>query len=102
MKLALQALQAVTVEFLGVLLVVWMLFGFASWGLSSATGRKPQWNQTVANVLVTWKNCLAEAMPQASADNPERSAYVAQRLDHYGQLFGTASRNFFDETFNVQ
>jgi hypothetical protein len=55
MKLFLQGVQAVTVELLGVLVVVWSLFGFASWGLKSAAGAEPAWNRTLAAAVSAWK-----------------------------------------------
>ena len=63
MKIVLQGMQAVTVEFLGVVLAVWLLFGCASWGLgrsgSSATedllsirpvAHKADFNRTVEKI----------------------------------------------------
>jgi hypothetical protein len=100
MKIALQALQAVTVEFFGVVLVVWMLFGFASWGLASVRGNEPQLNHTLADAFDAMKTRAMTVLPSPAPD-PERSAFVAQRLDHYSHILGTASKNLLADTIQI-
>lgn len=101
MKLMVQATQAVAVELLGVLLVVWMLFGFASWGLQSATGQGTSWNRQLADALSSRTSLgnhsaaphRISARSADKAEEDERIRYVAQRLDHYGRVLKIVSRN---------
>ncbi|MGE0755581.1 MAG: hypothetical protein AB7F89_16960 [Pirellulaceae bacterium] len=94
MKLFVQAIQAVIVELAGVLVVVWMLFGFAAWGLQSATGNKPDWHRRAASYVMRWLPDRAEMAPaRPSTTEAQRVAFVAQRLDHYGHVLGTLSQN---------
>ena len=49
MKIMFQGIQAVTVELTGVLLVVWLLFGCASWGVRTVAGERAEWNHNYSS-----------------------------------------------------
>lgn len=97
MKLVVQAVQAVTMELIGVLLVIWMLFGFASWGLQSAAETTSNRDRKVSEVLGIWTARWTETVSSPRPRESERTAYVAERLDHYGQLFSMASKNLVSD-----
>jgi hypothetical protein len=101
-KLFLEAVQAVTVELLGVVLVVWSLFGFASWGLKSAAGSEPTWNRSVAGSVESWTSSFSRSAGLAPPSAEVRSEYVAQRLERYGQLLGTAAKNVWRASCRTQ
>ena len=51
MKIVWDGFRAVTVELIGVLLVVWLLFGCASWGLRGAVGERTSWTKQASDLL---------------------------------------------------
>src|SRR5262245_20514104 len=95
MKLFLQALQTVTVQALGVLFVVWMLFGFASWSLHS-TGGSQTWKQQVTAVKPA--PVVQTRLEQARLEQ-QRTEYVARQLTRYGRMLDTASKRMWHRTW---
>ena len=95
MKLFLQALQTVTVEALGVLFIVWMLFGFASWSLRSTGGSQILKQPVTAAKTVP---VVRTRLEQARLDQ-QRTAYVARQLDRYGRMLDTASKQMWRRTW---
>jgi hypothetical protein len=94
MKLLIEAVQTVTVELLGVLLVVATLFGCASFGLRAAAGENQEWTAT----LESW-TARASAILPSPPPVAERADYVARRLDHYGFLLGDVSQDLWHSTW---
>ena len=65
MKIICQALQAVTVEFTGILLIVWLVFGCASWGIRTASSERGEWSHEFSTMLNSVDSQLTEMMPQS-------------------------------------
>lgn len=90
MRMIWQAIQAVTVEVMGVGAVIFMLFGAAGWTVESA-GVQPK-----QEVDRAWK-WVQETTDQVTATikpnlTPEqRQQFTAERLDYYGHLYGEAT-----------
>jgi hypothetical protein len=88
-----QAIRAVTVEVLGVGAVIFMLFGAAGWTVERV-GAPPlpdvdqawEWLQEKSDGLT------ASIKPNLPADQRER--FAADRLDHYGHLYGDAAGSY--------
>ncbi len=97
MKRLFQGIQAVTVELLGVLLVVWMLFGFTAMGLHSASGQPPTLGTNFSQSLIAWKAQLSTRLFRKSPPNAERQQFVANRLGHFSQTYSLAARNHIDQ-----
>lgn len=79
-----KAVQAVTVELVGVLLVVWMLFGFTALGLHSVSGQPPRLPLELTERFAAWKGNLVAAVPDRWPD-VQRERYVAERLNFYSR-----------------
>jgi hypothetical protein len=65
MKIMFQALQAVTVELTGILLIVWLLFGCASWGIRTTTSEYGDWNGHAPAILNNLNSQVTEVIPVA-------------------------------------
>jgi hypothetical protein len=105
MKLFIQAVQTVTVELAGVVLVVWLLFGFASWGLRSAMGgglaidRRPA---AATAAPSTPARAQIAGAPVAGVSDQERAEFVARTLGRYGRMLGSASENLLREVSRIE
>ena len=87
-----KAVQAVTVELVGVLLVVWMLFGFTALGLHSVSGQPPRLPLELSERFAAWKgNLVAAAVPDRLPD-VQRERYVAERLNFYSQTYAEVAK----------
>lgn len=85
MRVLSQAIRAVVIEMLGVVLVLWLLFGTAAWTVSSyssAPSVTPTSNTLVIegmlNDMLSWTE-----LPAKSKDSEE----VARVLDHYSAAY---------------
>jgi hypothetical protein len=94
-------IRAVTVELLGVLLVVWMLFGFTALGLHSASGQPPTLSADLARQFETWRGQIKNRLTQHLPPESQREQFVANRLTHYSRSYSQAARNHLDELFAV-
>ncbi len=93
MRMIWQAIQAVTVEVMGVGAVIFMLFGAAGWTVESA-GVQPQ-----QEVDRAWKwfqattdQVTATIKPNLTAE--QREQFTAERLEYYGHLYGEATSGY--------
>lgn len=86
MRLLFQATRAVTVELIGVLAFVWLLFSATTWTMS-ATGTAPEspWRE--------WGPALRQHVASVvSPPTAEQQQYTQDTLDRYGERYkkGTA------------
>ena len=92
MRILWQALRATTIESLGILLVVWLLFGAPTWAFQWAV------DPSVGNVAVsTWFGSLQESIARtlASTDADEdRIRYADEKLDFYSQVYRHAATGY--------
>lgn len=97
MRMIWQAVRAVTIEVMGVGVVIFMLFGAAGWTVESA-GVQPkqeverawQWVQD------TTDDVAASIKPKLTDD--ERQRFAEDRLDYYSQLYGEAANSYASQT----
>ena len=68
MKILCQALQAVTVEFTGILLIVWLVFGCASWGIRTVSSERGDWSHEFSTMLNSVDSQLTEMIPQSPTE----------------------------------
>jgi hypothetical protein len=101
MKRFCKGVQAVTVELLGVLCVVWMLFGFTAMGLHSVSGQPPALADGLSRKWTAWKEELStRGLRKAPADSV-RQQYVANRLGFFSETYSMAARNHIDELWSA-
>jgi hypothetical protein len=100
MKRLCQGIQAVTVELLGVLMVVGMLFGFTAMGLHSVSGQPPELGSAVTAQLSTWKDELSNRILRKSPRDEVRERYVANRLGYFSKTYSVAARHHVDRIIN--
>lgn len=93
MKRLFQGIQAVTVELLGVLLVVGMLFGFTAMGLHSVSGQPPTLGSTVTQQLGAWKDQISTRLLRKDPPDAVRQRYVANRLGYFSKTYSVAARH---------
>lgn len=93
MRLIWKAIRAVTVETIGVVAVVWILFAAAGWTMQSAgveprqeAGRAWNWFGEVAGDI--------GASVKPTLDGDEREQYVEQRLAHYSRAYKQAAGHY--------
>ena len=86
-----------TVEMLGVLMVVGMLFGFTALGLHSVSGQPPTLGSQVSQQLFIWKEQISNRLFRTAQPDPVRQRYVANRLAYYSQSYSVAARNHLDQ-----
>ena len=84
------AVRAVVVELLGVLLVLWLLFGTASWTLECAGVSQ----ETTSGLLASFRNPIV-GPSKSDAGQESVSEDVAQRLDHYSRMYRRAATSYF-------
>ncbi len=78
MRLTWKAFQAVSVEMIGVVAVLWLLFGVAGW----TTRSRPAAATRVSPA------------PPAAAAAAQRVEYTGARLDHYSRQYRHAASGF--------
>jgi hypothetical protein len=88
-----QAIRAVTVEVMGVGAVIFMLFSAAGWTVESA-GVQPrqELDRAWKWLQETSDDVTASIKPNLTAD--QRQRFAAQRLDHYGRIYGEAAGGY--------
>ncbi len=91
MRMIWQAIRAVTVEVMGVGVVIFLLFGAAGWTVESA-GVEPrqQVDRAWKWLQETTDHLTATVKPNMTAD--QRQRFAAERLDYYGHLYGKAAQ----------
>ena len=86
-----RALRAATIETLGVVLVVILVFGLPTWSLQQAA-------DTPTNTAAIW-NWLRELPQQVQQrlalmrPNTQQQTYAEERLEYYSQLYRSAAAN---------
>ena len=93
MKRLCQGIQAVTVELLGVLMVVGLLFGFTAMGLHSVSGQPPELGSAVTQQLNTWKEQISMRISRKPPHVEARERYVANRLGYFSKTYSIAARH---------
>jgi hypothetical protein len=66
MKIMIQGLQAVTVELAGILLIVWLMFGCASWGIRTTRSEQSDWGRNGSAILNSLNTQFTEVIPDAA------------------------------------
>ncbi len=103
MRMIGKAMRAVVVEAMGVILVLWLLFGAATWTLnsyaSSTVTRRPLIDQSsFHSVREKLRSLQTTALFDRRHDHaPEE---VARRLDHYSNLYGTVALDHLKRVVN--
>ena len=92
MGILIQAMRAVFIEMLGVILVLWLLFGGVTWTLESAGGRRS--TGPVRALLATVTRTHLTNRPQNS---PGATEEVSKRLDHYSRAYGRAATGYLKQ-----
>jgi len=88
-----QAIQAVTVEVMGVGAVIFMLFGAAGWTVESAGVQpKQEVDQAWKWSQATTDQVTATIKPNLTAE--QREQFTAERLEYYGHLYGEATSGY--------
>ena len=101
MRMIWGAVRAVSVEMLGVVFVVWTLFGAAGWSLESAGTRPVQTPGTMQAAAPVWQwmsslpDTIAAAAPSPGPQH-DRSDFTANRLDHYGTVYSHAAKQYVE------
>ena len=101
MRLIWAAIRAVTVEMIGVIVVVWFLFGAAGWTLESA-GARP--TDEAKQLWDSFADTTVQAV-QVPEDEQQRAIYVEGRLEHYSQLYRDAAQRHLrrvGEDFDIE
>ena len=96
MKTILRALQAVIIETIGVVIVLWALFGSAAWTLDSAGVEGAGESMRLTRLLDPWKGRITRMLAVQETPSPA-PIDVEQRLDHYSQLYGEAAANYIKQ-----
>jgi hypothetical protein len=93
MRMIWQAIRAVTVEVMGVGAVIFMLFGAAGWTAESAgVNTRSEIDRAVNWLQESTGKVLATLKPKLTAE--QRQQFAAERLDHYGQIYGEAASSY--------
>ena len=85
MRILIQATRAVFVELLGVILVLWLLFGSVTWTLKSA-GAQSETGRT-GNLLAIFTSSVNVHLLRRPENAVSQNDEVAKRLDYYSRVY---------------
>ena len=108
MRIIGQAIRAVVIEMMGVVLVVWLLFGAAAWTVESyvpspatiespaqALAQSPPLQRLLAKI-----NSVRLGWLEDNQEPTHRSGEVARLLDHYSNVYGSATVDHLKRVVN--
>lgn len=100
MKLFVQAVHTVSVELTGVVLLVWLLFAVATWGMRSLVNDRPAWSVRMPPSTQTWGEDLVESRYPPSGQGKPAPLHVDAK-PAVPAISTKAMRSPFDELANI-
>ena len=90
MKLVGDAVRAVTLEVCGVLVVVWMLIGCASWGFEGSSAKPCRLKNHYLAAFDSWTNEVIAQMSSSGVSRPRVERPILRR-DRTGHVLSLAT-----------
>ena len=95
MGILIQAMRAVFIEMLGVILVLWLLFGSVTWTLES-TGVRYN-DGSASDLMATLTSSVRTHLTGRPEARQVKNAEVSERLDHYSRAYGRAATGYLKQ-----